>query len=244
MSDRFYSPTASKSGAIRLDPEESHHLARVRRLGVGDQVVVFDGQGFATRARVVSISKNTVELEAEGPPLPDHEAEIRLTLAVAPPKGDRFDWLVEKATEIGVSRLVPLLTERCIVDPRPAKLDRLRRTVIESSKQCGRNRLMEISAPCPFAQWIGEGEALPRFLAHPSGQRLPSHERLPLGCSALLAIGPEGGYTDAELDLARAKGWSILGLGSTILRVETAALVGSVQLLSHVAITSEPTGGF
>src|SRR3954451_5694044 len=104
MAERFYCPDAATraEGRLELTGDEARHLARVRRVGVGEVVEVFDGRGFASRAEVVSIGKHEVELTPLGPPLPDRESSVHLTLAMAVPKGDRFDWLVEKATELGV----------------------------------------------------------------------------------------------------------------------------------------------
>ena len=101
------------------------------------------------RAEVTAQGKDWVDLRVVGDPLPDRVAPCRVTLATAVPKGDRFDWLVEKATELGVDRVVPIVTERSVVDPRATKLDRLRRLIVEASKQCGRNRLMVLEQPCP-----------------------------------------------------------------------------------------------
>src|SRR4051812_23439804 len=142
MADRFYCPDPPVEGFLTLSGDEARHLIRVRRLGPGDVVEVFDGRGTALRAEVAGVGRDRVELAVRGGPLPDRVAPCLLTLATAVPKADRFDWLVEKATELGVARLVPLRTERSVVDPRATKLDRLRRAIIEAAKQCGRNRLM------------------------------------------------------------------------------------------------------
>src|SRR5262249_28225952 len=111
MAERYFSPAAVPGARLALEGDEARHLSRVRRVSAGEVVEVFDGRGFATLAEVVSVGKDRVELEATGPPLPDRCASLRLTLATAVPKGVRFDWLVEKATEVGVDRLVPLRTE-------------------------------------------------------------------------------------------------------------------------------------
>src|SRR5262249_14951791 len=122
MADRFYCPDPAVEGRFVLQGDEARHLGRVRRVGLGEVVELFDGRGFATRAKVAGLARDRVELIGQGEPLPDREARCRLTLASAVPKGERFDWLVEKATELGVARLVPLLTERSVVDPGAAKL--------------------------------------------------------------------------------------------------------------------------
>lgn len=233
MAERFYCAGAAEGGMLRLEGDEARHLARVRRIGPGETVELFDGQGFATRAEVVSTGRDTVTLRAVGGPLPDRAPILELTLMTAVPKGDRFDWLVEKATEIGVARLVPVMAERSVVDPRAGKLERLRRTVIEACKQCGRNRLMGLE---PVASWA-EVAARPgdhlRLLAHPTHGRLPDWPRPPASGRAWVAVGPEGGFTDAEVETARDRGWQTVGLGPTLLRIETAGLVACAQLLAR-----------
>ena len=120
MSARFYCPDLAQNGKLRLEADESRHLTRVCRLGVGDVVEIFDGQGHAVKAHVVKVDNNGVELTAVGQPTQDAAPPFPLTLASAVPKGDRFDWLVEKATELGIERLIPIVTERSVAYCRPA----------------------------------------------------------------------------------------------------------------------------
>lgn len=233
MADRFYCPDPPVGGRFTIEGDEARHLVRVRRLGLGDRVELFDGRGAASTAEVTSVGRDRVELIVVGEPLADRVLPCRLTLATAVPKGERFDWLVEKATELGVARLLPIVTERSVVDPRAAKLERLRRHVIEAAKQCGRNRLMELDRPIPWATLVAAGEGDVRLLAHPGGLVRGSW---PLGRQAqsvILAVGPEGGFTDAEVNEARDRGWSIVGLGPTILRIETAGLVGCSSIFAQ-----------
>jgi 16S rRNA (uracil1498-N3)-methyltransferase len=237
MAERFYCPDASAHAgagrALELVGDEARHLRKVLRVEVGAFVEVFDGNGFATRAEVVSMEKDRVELKAEGPPLPGREPLVQITLATAVPKGERLDWLVEKATELGVSRLVPLLTERSVVDPREGKLDRLRRAVIEASKQCGRNRLMEIDRPTPWADLlIVTGEDDVRLTAHPGRRRFAAWPLPRAGKPVVVAVGPEGGFTDSEIEAARAAGWVAVGLGAPLLRIETAGIAACARVLA------------
>jgi len=153
----------------------------------------------------------------------DRETTRRVTLAVALPKGDRQRWLVEKATELGAARLVPVVCERGVAQPNEKAQGRLRRTVVEASKQCGRNRLMEIAEPVDWATLIDSTAGIPtRLIAHP-GAATGTPNLLP-EADAIVAIGPEGGFTPAEVDAALAAGWQTIDLGRRILRVETAAL--------------------
>jgi 16S rRNA (uracil1498-N3)-methyltransferase len=232
VADRFYCADPPEGGRLTLDGDEARHLARVRRVGRSERVEVFDGRGGAVAAEVEHIAHDRVELMVVGPPLPDRVTPCHVTLATAVPKGERFDWLVEKATELGVARLVPLVTERSVVDLREAKLDRLRRLIIEACKQCGRNRLMELDTTARWDNLVHAHNGSTRLLAHPAGLPASNWPRPRPGGAVLLAVGPEGGFTDTEVESARSAGWAVVGLGSTRLRIETACLVLSSVVLA------------
>ena len=233
MSDRYYSETPIQGGQARLFGPEAHHLIHVMRAAAGTRVVLFDGSGAEFEAEVRRAGRNEVELAVLGRAEVDRELPVDVTLGVALPKGDRQRWLVEKAVELGVRRLVPLGTTRSVAQPGPQMMARLRRTVIEASKQCGRNRLMEIAPAQDWAGWVaaGQGAAL-RLVAHPSGgpaaQQRPAADWLPGSPPAgpvMLAVGPEGGFTPEEVKLAAEAGWQLVDLGPRVLRIETAALL-------------------
>ena len=237
MSDRFYCPESPVAGRLTICGDEAHHLARVRRVGVGEVVDLFNGRGGLWRAEVLELARDRVALRvieaiAPGPPM-----ACDLTLATALPKGDRVEWLVEKATELGVARLVPLVTARTVVDPRAGKLDRLRRRVVEAAKQCGRDHLMEIGEPVAWADLVRRHATPICLVAHPGGASAPSWPRSGLDRAAILAIGPEGGFADEEIALARSADWVPVSLGSTLLRVETAGLAGAAVILALAAGT-------
>ena len=228
MADRYFVETPIAGPRALLVGDEAHHLLHVMRAKPGQQVTVFDGSGAEFAARVERLGRSEIELAVGDRIGVDRESPLKLMLAVALPKGDRQRWLVEKAVELGVARLVPLETSRGVAQPVEKALGRLRRTVIEASKQCGRNRLMEIGEPQTWLAFAGAAAPADclRVFADPSGEAKLSdvlRNRLELG-DVQAAIGPEGGWTEAELGLARAHGWQIVGLGPRILRVETAAL--------------------
>jgi 16S rRNA (uracil1498-N3)-methyltransferase len=155
----------------------------------------------------------------------DRELGFPLTLAVALPKGERQKWLVEKAVELGVTRIVPLQAARAVAQPTAGALDRLRRTVIEASKQCGRNRLLEISEAQSLHTLIGNVPAdAVRLMAHPRGASITSMELHSRSAGIDCLIGPEGGFTEDEVERAALAGWQPVSLGQRILRVETAAI--------------------
>jgi 16S rRNA (uracil1498-N3)-methyltransferase len=160
----------------------------------------------------------------------NRELPFDLTLGVALPKGDRQKWLVEKAVELGVTRIVPLRTQRGVAQPVEQALVRLRRAVIEASKQCGRNRLLQIEQPRSWPDFVADaGSTACRLVAHPGGQT--GLGSLSVG-DICLGIGPEGGFAEDEVALAVAAGWSSVGLGPRILRVETAALALTAVIAS------------
>jgi 16S rRNA (uracil1498-N3)-methyltransferase len=234
VSERFYCPDPPQAGRYFLRPDESRHLARVCRLAAGDRVEIFDGRGFATAAEIVLSSADRVELLAVGEAIVRPVPGCSLVLATAIPKGDRFDWLVEKATELGVDRLIPIVAERSVVVPRGSKLDRLRRSIIEASKQCRRARLMELGEPVEWPEIVGSFSDATLFLADPLGVPGTSWPDIPRGAEVVLAVGPEGGFTRPEAELALSSGWFPIRLGYNILRVETAGLAGCAALLARV----------
>jgi 16S rRNA (uracil1498-N3)-methyltransferase len=233
VSIRFYCPDPAKDSRYRLSGDEARHLARVSRHGVGDFVELFDGNGFATEAQVTAIGKDCVELVATGQPIPEQRPPCPLTLATAIPKGDRLDWLVEKATEIGVTRLTPLVTERSVVDPRGSKLERLRRTIIEAAKQSRRNRLMSLETPVGWSEMVRSMPEQLCLIARPDGLPPGRWPRLTRRRPTVLAVGPEGGFSAAEEKLAQEHCWHAIALSPNVLRVETAALVGCAVILTR-----------
>jgi len=224
MADRFYTDQTLGLGAAVLEGPEAHHLSHVRRLEVGEQVTLFNGDGKAYLAVIEAIGKRNVRLRVERIEATATELGFRLEIASALPKGDRLDYLIEKLTELGVTDFVPLQTARSIVYPKEARIEKLRRAVIESSKQCGRNVLMRVRAPVSWEHYCGQSD-LPeqRFLAHPTGETL--RKELSIIGDVAFAIGPEGGFADEEVEEASESGWRVVGLGPRILRIETAAVV-------------------
>ena len=231
MSNRFFSPTVSESGSAVLEGGEAHHLIHVLRAKVGDEAELFNGCGLVAQCRISTISKREIQFEI----LSAHQdipPERIVTLVCAVPKGDRFDWLIEKATELGVSRFVPLVSERSIVEPRETKLDKIRSAVIAACKQSGRSYLMEIA---PLTSW---SEALKmscsgerRLIAHPAGKKSNLSDFSSVNQPVSVLIGPEGGFTEPEFQTAIAAGIEPIQLGRQILRIETAAIAVAAKLL-------------
>jgi 16S rRNA (uracil1498-N3)-methyltransferase len=229
MADRFYVNCPLATGPVVLAGPEAHHLATVLRAHPGDAVCLFNGDGAEYPAVIAEVHKKQVVVDVTDRRTPKRELEFRLEVAAPLPKGDRGDFLVEKLTELGVTRFVPLRTERSVVHPKG--VERLERAVIEASKQCGRTVLMAIGPVTAWAEYC-RGVELPatRLVAHPGGETVPANQRGDI----VVAVGPEGGLTDDEIAIATASAWQVVGLGPRILRVETAAIALAALFTNRV----------
>jgi 16S rRNA (uracil1498-N3)-methyltransferase len=227
-------PSGSSGASVEIAGAEAHHLLHVLRLGVGDPVQLFDGRGSVAEGAVRRVSRATATVEA-GPWRRDDSAEPAglLTVIAAPPKGKRLDMLLEKATELGMTRFVPLRCERGVrTTGSDGPGEGWARTCLEAARQCGRNTLPEIAPEVEIAALCG-----PAFRPSPDTARWfcrpgsPSvwewFERTrPAGpvAAVTFVVGPEGGLTDAEEAALTAAGWQAVSLSRAILRIETAAL--------------------
>lgn len=224
---RFYAPKEDfTADRVVLGPDETRHLGEVLRLREDHGVRVFDGEGREFVCSVETVTKKAAILSILnecGPRCP--ESPFRLVLAAALTKGEKFDLVVQKAVELGVAELIPIETRRCDVkvkDPEK-RLERWRRIVIEASKQCGRATLMAMRPVTPFADLISSpNEGAQRvFFSEKGGAGLETVA----GTDGICAlVGPEGGWTDQEMESATRSGALPVTLGGRILRAETAAV--------------------
>lgn len=235
MPDRFVVPAPLEPGLLRLADSEAQHMARVLRKQVGDEVELFDGAGRFADARIVEISKRHTDLEVSTVHEEEEPSTPRVRLLIAPPKGDRFRWLVEKVTELGIDELCPIRTQRTVVDPGSTKLHKLEQTSISACKQCGRNRFLRIVEPQDFsaalAAAIAAGETL--IYGGIGGPTLADWNRqIPAPPHTIsILVGPEGGFTSDEFDaLARANAIPVT-VGPHTLRTETAAIALSAAII-------------
>ena len=243
---RFYvprdaAPSTDAGARVKLGSDESRHLRDVLRLRAGDEAFVFDGEGreFACVVLDEGGRGGEASLEVRGPSEPPSpESPLELTLALALLKGEKFDLVVQKATELGVARVEPVLTARADVRPRDARdterrVERWRRLALEASKQSGRARVPTVESPQTFERVITREprEGVSRLLfSERGGAGLDS---IAAAASSVVAlVGPEGGWDDEELSLARAHGWTLVTLGGRTLRAETAAIT-VCALLQH-----------
>lgn len=225
---------------IVLRGEEAHHAARVCRCRRGDLIDATDGAGTLCRCRVLSCSAEVTEAEVLER-LPEYgEARARVTLAVAPVKGERFDWLVEKAVEAGAVRILPVITERTVMEAG-GRRERWQRVALAAMKQTKRSRLTEVAEARPFDEALpglakGVDLLLMAWEGAESSQRLA--EVIPDShvASVGILVGPEGGFTDEEVALARLLGARPFSLGPRRLRTETAGVL-AVALVLYELVT-------
>lgn len=230
MANRYYHNGNWEAGDVWLTDQEAHHLLHVMRHRVGEQVELFDGRGHAARATIVEIQKRQVRLHIDEPlhtTLSD--CSRTLILATAVPKGDRFRWLIEKATELGVTRLVPLHTERSVVAPRESKLDKQQQYVIEACKQSGRNTLLEFVPQQSLSEFLNSLSPLSCcVVGHPRATMNASELRSALHANQgeiALLVGPEGGFSPQEEQQLQERGVLSVSVAPHILRTETAGLL-------------------
>jgi 16S rRNA (uracil1498-N3)-methyltransferase len=230
MSERFFIEGELAPGPVELVGPEAHHLAAVCRLRPGDAVCLFNGDGADYPATVVEVAKKRVELMiAERRPV-NRELEFSLEIAAAIPTSDRAHFLVEKLTELGVTAFVPLICERSAVHPKPAAIEKMRRGVIEASKQCGRNLLMRVEMPTSWPDYAQPRDDEVRLFAHPTAEATDSNQTAK---AIRCVIGPEGGFTANETEIARVNGWQFVDLGRRILRIETAAIAMAIAVVGR-----------
>ena len=229
---RLFVQTALGPGVrVALDPAQANFLGNVMRLKQGDKLLLFDGASGEWLAEIADAGKKRMVLAVAEPTKPQ-EAVPDLWLAFAPIKKGRVDWLVEKAVELGVARLLPVVTQRTIVDK--LNLDRMRAHIVEAAEQCGRTALATIDEPVKLEAFLRTRDpARVLYFADETGGDPPQSALKP--GPALILIGPEGGFTPDEAAAIRAAANSqAIGLGPRILRAETAALAAVTAWMTAV----------
>ena len=232
---RFYCPISLSPGAVvALPPEVAHHI-HVLRLGPEDPLTLFNGEGGEFQARLAGIGKKSADAEILSFLPREAELPYAVTIAQALPESSKMDWIVEKAIELGATAIQPLHAHRCVVrlsgDRAEKRLAHWQKIVVSASEQCGRNRLTLVHDIADFRKFTTNHDGGKRLLLSPRATVslaawAQDHSPQPL----TLMIGPEGGFTEAEEDLAITQGAQPISMGSRILRTETAGMAALAML--------------
>ena len=225
---RFTVPGIPSEGEVEITGNEAHHLLHVLRLKPSDEVVIFDGRGAEYRAQLTRCGNDSATARIVGRS-ESRESPLDMTLAVAVPKMDSMSRIVQKLTELGARRIIPIVTTRTTVTAPGAarQLPRWQRIAAEACKQSGRSMLPTIEAPISFHELLETDLPATRFLLTVGG---PSFREQKQRTSSVVAVGPEGGWTAEEISAALARGFARVGLGPRTLRTETAALAAASVL--------------
>jgi 16S rRNA (uracil1498-N3)-methyltransferase len=233
---RFYCPPPLPTGGtFELPPDAAHHASRVLRLREGDGVEIFDGIGNECHGVISELGGKRVVVGGITSGNVSRESPLQVTLAQALSSSEKMDWVIQKATELGVAEIQPLDTERSVARltaERAAKrLEHWRQVAISACEQCGRNVLPDIHAPQDIMAWLQQIKALPdtKLILLPQGAASLQGIQKPPG-KVVLLIGAEGGFTGAESDSALHCGFTPIRLGARVLRTETAAVAGLAAL--------------
>ncbi len=224
MATRVFEPQELATGAeIALGERNQAHLVRVLRMGPGDAFIIFNGDGGEYGAQITSAGKRDATVRIGARREPAVESPLLTHLGQVMSKGDRMEYAVQKAAELGVSEITLLSSTRCDVrldaERFEKKREHLQMVAVSACEQSGRVRVPEIHPPMELAKWVAKAEAELKLVLHPANGRAA----LPSTCrSAALLVGPEGGLTAEEVALAQAQGFAAMTLGPRVLRTETA----------------------
>jgi 16S rRNA (uracil1498-N3)-methyltransferase len=256
----FFDGALDSGSIVDLPRDTGAHLAKVLRARSGDELVVFNGDGREFTAVIETVRGSRVSAAIGSARTIDRESPFSLTLVQCVPRGDRMDFIVQKATELGVGCIAPVLSQRSVVrlDEAQAasKQAHWQAVAVSACEQCGRNRLPAVQAPQPLLDYLGttasgDTAGLLRLVLEPE-RAAPASQRSPLMnhaagaiTGAVIAIGPEGGFEPEELEAFRLSAFSRLGLGPRVLRTETAAIAAIAVLQARFgdmsAVSDDPS---
>ena len=231
---RFYAPITIEHGQPLTLPEETaHHLAKVLRLKAGDDISSFNGEGGEFHCRITHVEKSRVSVTVEAFQEKDRVPDLPVILGLCVQKRDPMDSAITRAVELGVAAITPIISEHCTVSNRiiDKRRQHWEKVIIAACEQCGMNRIPPLQSTVNIAGWIETLPAEGRLIALPGASRL---ERLTSKEQASVLIGPEGGFSQAELELASTEGFTGFGLGDRVLRAETAPAV-ALAILQHLS---------
>jgi len=223
---RFFIDAPLSLGEHDLPEAQAHYIGRVLRMAAGDNVQLFDGSGQEYLGQLLEVGKKTVRVVLEQALPGQTESPLHIHLGQGLSRGERMDWAIQKATELGANAITPILSERCEVRLKDERADKRlahwRQVAISACEQCGRSTLPVIHPPLTLAEWLKASDAALKLVLHPVAEPLVSHDRPD---SLAFLIGPEGGLSDAEVEQAQAAGFHAARLGPRVLRTETAPVV-------------------
>ena len=238
--NRFYVPFQAGLKNIWIDSSESHHIIHVKRLETGDKIVLFNGMGVECNAEIVEINENKVRVELSQSKAISIEIRVGIDIAFAVPKGKRSHFLIQKCTEMGVRKLIPINYTHSVVKLKAEsseKIEKWQKIAIEASKQCGRNTITEIGEVVDFENVLKTVDSYDLLLFacnQPDSNNLKNTLQEHLKPNNIICfIGPEGGFTSSEIEMAKNAGCKLVSLGQRTLRVETAAIAVSAILSYH-----------
>ena len=219
---------------IQLDEQASHHLARVLRSEPGEDVIIFNGQGGEYSGKIAEIAKKHVMVNLQEYRDREVESTLDIWLAQGISRGEKMDYTIQKAIELGVNKIMPLFTERCNVklnnERSEKRLSHWQSIVISACEQSGRNRIPEVMMPQTLKNGLMNLKADFCFVLSPYAKHKLKSQTIPRGSRVILLMGPEGGLSDQEIDHAANQGFLPLNLGPRILRTETAAVAAITAL--------------
>ncbi len=226
MATRIYQPVTLAVGTLQLDEKASHHLSRVLRAEIGDEVTVFNGSGGEYQAVIRAITKKHVAVELLTFSNRTVESPAHLILAQGIARGEKMDFVMQKAVELGVSEIYPLITERCNVrldkEREQKRMEHWRAVVVSACEQSGRTVVPVVHEPKLLTDWVAAVQAELKFILLPEANQTLSNAKKAKHIAML--IGPEGGLSEQEIKLAEAHEFMPLNLGPRVLRTETATL--------------------
>ncbi|MGE8393190.1 16S rRNA (uracil(1498)-N(3))-methyltransferase [Pseudomonas sp. BIGb0427] len=223
---RFFIDAPLSLGAHDLPEAQAHYIGRVLRMAVGDAVQLFDGSGQEFRGQLLEVGKKTVRVQLDEAFAGQADSSLQIHLGQGLSRGERMDWAIQKATELGVSAITPIVSERCEVRLKDERADKRmahwRQVAISACEQCGRSSVPVIHPPQPLADWLKACDQDLKLVLHPVAEPMVSHQQ---PASLAFLIGPEGGLSEAEVEQAKATGFHAARLGPRVLRTETAPVV-------------------
>ncbi|AUG43671.1 MULTISPECIES: 16S rRNA (uracil(1498)-N(3))-methyltransferase [Pseudomonas] len=223
---RFFIDAPLSLGEHELPEAQAHYIGRVLRMAEGDALQLFDGSGNEFRGTLLEVGKKRVVVRLDESFAGQVESPLQIHLGQGLSRGERMDWAIQKATELGVNEITPIFSERCEVRLKDERADKRlahwRQVAVSACEQCGRSRVPVIHPPVLLADWIKQTQADLKLVLHPVAEPLVSHAK---PATLAFLIGPEGGLSDTEVDQAQDAGFLPARLGPRVLRTETAPVV-------------------